>query len=288
MTSTKSCSCHSDDSPETIGKPVAEGPLMRSAFRIPGMDCPSEEQMIRLRLGDMSIVSLEFDLPARSLVICHGGEVSDILNRLEPLGYGAELVESSPIDPGDLQLVSQEDETKTLWILLAINSVMFVIEMIAGWLADSAGLIADGADMFADAAVYGTALYAVGRDARHKLSAARLAGVLQLTFALWTLIEVARRVSTGSFPEEIAMIGISLMALTANIICLALISRHREGGIHMRASYIFSANDVLANLGVILAGVMIAWTGSPIPDWVIGGLIGLLVLSGAVRILRLR
>ena len=71
---------------------------MRSVFRIPGMDCPSEEQMIRLRLGDMPIVSLEFDLPARSLVICHGGEVSDILNRLEPLGYGAELVESSPLE----------------------------------------------------------------------------------------------------------------------------------------------------------------------------------------------
>jgi Co/Zn/Cd efflux system component len=252
------------------------------------MDCPSEEQMIRLRLGDMPVASLEFDLPARSLVICHGGEVSDIMSRLEPLGYGAELVESSPLGTGDLQLVSQQNESKTLWILLAINSVMFVIEVIAGWLADSAGLIADRADMFADAAVYGTALYAVGRDARHKLSAARLAGVLQLSFALWTLIEVARRVSTGSFPEEIAMIGISLLALTANIACLALISRHRQGGIHMRASYIFSANDVLANLGVILAGVLIAWTGSPIPDWIVGGLIGILVLTGAVRILRLR
>ena len=83
------------------------------------------------------------------------------------------------------------------------------------------------------------------------------------------------------------MIGISLLALAANIACLTLISRHRQGGIHMRASYIFSANDVLANIGVILAGVLIAWTGSPIPDWVIGGLIGVLVLTGAVRILRL-
>jgi Co/Zn/Cd efflux system component len=252
------------------------------------MDCPSEEQMIRLSLGDMPVASLEFDLPARNLVVCHGGEVSDILSRLEPLGYGAEIVESSPLGPSDLELVNQADETKTLWILLAINSVMFVIEMVAGWLADSAGLIADGADMFADAAVYGTALYAVGRDAGHKHSAARLAGVLQLTFALGTLTEVARRAWTGSYPEEIAMMGISLLALVANVACLVLISRHRQGGIHMRASYIFSANDVLANLGVILAGVLIAWTGSPIPDWVIGGLIGVLVLTGAIRILRLR
>ena len=84
------------------------------------------------------------------------------------------------------------------------------------------------------------------------------------------------------------MIGISLLALAANIACLALISRHRQGGVHMRASYIFSANDVLANLGVIAAGILVALTNSPIPDWTIGTLIGVLVLVGAFRILRLR
>ena len=83
------------------------------------------------------------------------------------------------------------------------------------------------------------------------------------------------------------MIGVSLVALAANVACLALVHRHRHRGAHMEASFIFSANDVLANLGVIAAGSLVAWTGSPVPDLVIGAAIAGLVLRGAVRILKL-
>ena len=244
--------------------------------------------MIRLRLSAMPVASLEFDLAGRRLVVCHGGEASDILECLLPLGYGAELLETKLVDSTDVGKANQTAEAKTLWILLAINAGMFVIEIFAGWLGNSAGLIADGADMFADAAVYGVALYAVSGNSKQKVSAAKLAGFLQLALATGALSEVARRVLTGSHPEEMVMVGISLLALAANVACLVLIARHRQGGVHMRASYIFSANDVLANLGVIVAGGLVAWTGSPIPDWVIGTIIGLLVLVGAIRILRLR
>jgi hypothetical protein len=290
MNSEKTCSCHCSDSAVTADQQSIDGPLMRSVFRIPGMDCPAEEQMIRLRLADMPVTSLEFDLPGRHLVVCHSGDASTILKRLVPLGYGAELVESRSIPPSEIAVATESEptEARTLWVLLTINAVMFVIEMVAGWWGDSVGLISDGVDMFADAAVYGVALYAVGRGARHKVSAAKLAGTLQLLLALTALGEVGRRAFAGSFPEELTMVGISLLALAANISCLTLISRHRQGGVHMRASYIFSANDVLANLGVIVAGVLVALTGSPIPDWMIGTAIGVLVLVGAFRILRLR
>ena len=177
---------------------------------------------------------------------------------------------------------------RVLWTLLAINAAMFVIELGAGLWARSAGLIADAMDMFADAAVYGVALYAVGRAARHKLVAARLAGVLQLVLALGALAEVVRRIVTGALPEPVGMMGIALLALAANVACLMLIARHREGGVHMKASYIFSANDIIANLGVIGAGALVAWLGTPWPDRVIGLLIGAVVLAGAVRILRLK
>ena len=84
------------------------------------------------------------------------------------------------------------------------------------------------------------------------------------------------------------MIGISLLALAANVTCLLLIARHRHGGAHMKASWIFSTNDVLANLGVIAAGALVALTGSRLPDLLIGAAVALLVFVGAVRILRLR
>ncbi|MBP8923949.1 MAG: cation transporter [Thauera sp.] len=263
----------------------------RSVFRIPGMDCPSEEQMIRLRLADAPVAALAFDLAARRLTVDHDGDPQAILARLVPLGYGAELAESRALAAGEAQAAAPGDdaaEARVLWILLAINAAMFVIELGAGLWARSAGLIADAMDMFADAAVYGVALYAVGRAARHKLAAARLAGVLQLVLALAALAEVARRMLAGAMPEPVGMMGIALLALAANVACLVLIARHREGGVHMKASYIFSANDVIANLGVIGAGALVAWLGTPWPDWVIGLLIAAVVLAGAVRILRLK
>lgn len=246
--------------------------------------------MIRLRLADLPVVSLDFDLPARRLTVCHAGEAAVLLDRLVPLGYGAVLEATRALRPDEPAGAGRDEaaQAQTLWLLLGINAVMCVVELCAGWWGKSVGLIADGADMFADAAVYGVALYAVGRSARHQLSAARLAGGLQALLALGALIEVARRVRTGSAPDDLTMIGVSLLALAANLACLIMIARHRDEGVHMRASYLFSANDVLANLGVIAAGLLVAWTASPVPDWVIGSLIGALVLWGAFRILRLR
>lgn len=165
---------------------------------------------------------------------------------------------------------------------------MFVVELVAGWLAQSTGLLADSLDMFADAAVYALALAAVGRAAARKLRAARVSGWLQLALAVGAFAEVARRAVFGSEPEPPAMIGIALLALVANAACLALVWRHRHGAAHMKASYIFTANDVLNNLGVIGAGALVGWTHSRYPDLVVGAVIAAIVLRGAVRILRLR
>lgn len=198
--------------------------------------------------------------------------------------------DSTMTDSGDscgCAAAAAKAETKTLRWLLIINAMMFVIEIVTGWLAQSTGLIADSLDMFADAAVYGLALYAVGHAGR-QLRAARLSGWLQVLLAMGVLADVLRRWLTGSDPEPLPMMGIALLALAANVACMAILAKHRDGGAHMRASWIFSTNDVLANLGVMAAGFMVAWTGSNLPDLLIGTAIGLLVLDGARRILRLR
>ena len=178
-------------------------------------------------------------------------------------------------------------EARTLWTVLAINAFMFVAELVAGWLAQSAGLLADSLDMLADAGVYGLALYAVSRPTVLKRRAAHLSGALQLALALFAFAEVARRAVSGSEPLPPVMIGVSLVALAENVACLVLVQRQRHRGVHMQASAIFSANDVLANLGVIAAGLLVAGTGSPWPDLAMGTAIAALVLRGALRILRL-
>lgn len=177
-------------------------------------------------------------------------------------------------------------ERKTLVIVLAINALMFVFELTLGVLAQSTGLIADSLDMFADASVYAVSLYAIGKRAALKGKAANLSGVLQSVLAFVVLFDVIRRFIWGSEPVSALMISVGIAALIANSVCLALISKHRDGGVHMRASVIFSKNDVIANVGVILSGVLVWLLGSRYPDLIIGLIIAAIVLRGGLQILR--
>mgnify|MGYP003700386735 FL=1 len=265
-----------------------------STYTVPKMDCPSEERMIRMALtGFDNIQSLSFDLSNRKLEIIHQGETGPITSKLETLGLGASLQKSEEasaesVRAAESSKTNESEESGTLWILLAINALMFLVEMTMGLIAQSAGLIADSLDMLADAAVYGLALYAVGHGIKMQVRAAHVAGILQLILAAGVLVEVGRRFLFGSDPQSLMMMAVASVALIANISCLLLIAKHREGGAHMKASWIFSANDVVINLGVILAGLLVAWTGSNYPDLIIGGIVGAIVLMGAKRILALK
>lgn len=267
-------------------------PPQKTTIKIPKMDCPSEERIIRMALERVDgIFQLSFDLNSRQLVVTHNGKPDEIVMALQPLNFGAVLIETTQLSDGEfsagLNASSKDaDESRVLKQLLAINAVMFVLEVVLGWIAQSAGLIADSLDMFADAGVYGLSLYAVGRAAMLQRRAARVSGYLQLVLALGALAEVFRRAIFGSEPESLLMMGVAGLALVANIGCMLLLAKHRQGAVHMKASWIFSTNDVLANIGVICAGLLVWITASKVPDLVIGVIIACVVFSGAIRILR--
>ncbi len=187
-------------------------------------------------------------------------------------------------------LAPADDHVKRVLILvLLINAVFFVGESVAGLLADSLGLIADALDMLADAAVYGLSLWAIGRTAARKLGVARFSGYLELSLAAFGLVEVTRRTlaTDPEAPDFALMIGVSATALLANAICLLLLHRLRSPDAHLRASYVFTANDIVINLGVITAGVLVYATESRWPDLIIGGIVFVVVCRGALKILRM-
>ena len=285
MTDTHCTACA--NSPQAASPPPEPAAARtRSRYLLAGMDCPSEEQLVRLRLADRpGIVQLGFDLPARTLTVWHNLDPHRIASDLAPLGFGHTLLDSEDSHEAP---PPEQDERTVLWQLMAINGLMFVIEMIAGWIAQSTGLLADGLDMFADAAVYGLALAAVGGAAHKKLRTAHLSGWLQLILGVGILLEVARRIWVGAEPQPPVMMGIALLALAANLMCVVLLARHRNGEAHMKASWIFTANDAIANVGVLIAGVLVSWLGTAWPDWIVGTAIAALILHGAWRILRLR
>jgi cation transport ATPase len=167
--------------------------LIKTVFKITKMDCPSEEQIIRMKLeGIPEIKKLEFDIPNRMLEVIHEGEVNTFDSAIHSLNLGSKLESSNETDVSEIR---HEDthQCKMLWWVLVINFSFFVIEMLYGWLSRSMGLIADSLDMLADSIVYGLNLLAVGAALARKKKVARLSGYFQMILAFLGLAEVLRR-----------------------------------------------------------------------------------------------
>lgn len=182
--------------------------------------------------------------------------------------------------------IRNREQSRVLIILLIINALMFVIEITLGFVAESTALIADSLDMLADATVYGIGLYAVGKPVLSKVRAAHTSGIFQIILGSAVAVDVIRRFIYGSEPEPLIMLMVGAAALVANLICMKLIFRHRHGDVHMRASWIFSKNDVIANVGILLAAGLVYALDSSYPDMVIGLMIAVIVIRGGFHIVR--
>jgi cation diffusion facilitator family transporter len=164
---------------------------------------------------------------------------------------------------------------------------MFLIGTAAGLMARSSGLLADAIDMLADACAYSIALLAIGRSDKFKRRAAFASGVILGVLGLGIIGDAARRALTNSHPEGVTMLTVASLSLTVNLTVLRLLRSFRQGEVHLRATWLFTRADVIANLGVILAGALVLWTGSRFPDLILGAAIGLYVAKEALEILRI-
>ena len=186
----------------------------------------------------------------------------------------------SPDDDGPRLDAENAAERRTLKRVLAINFTQVVVAGVVGVLAESIGLLGAALDNLADAAVYLVSLNAVGRGIAVEARAARLSAVLLIMLALGLLVEVVRRFVTGSEPIGLAMIVTAVVNAATNFLCLRLLRSHREEGVHLKASWIFTANDMLANLGVVASGMAVMFFNSPLPDLLIGLMVVGIVLKG--------
>ena len=262
--------------------------MQKTIFQISKMDCPSEENLIRMKLEEISnIKHLDFDLENRVLTVFHDGELMKINNSIHELNLGDEKIET--VEVGDMEFDESNNQRKLLWTVLAINFIFFLIEMSTGLISKSMGLVADSLDMLADSFVYGISLLAVGSTLIKKKQIARLAGYFQIILAIIGFAEVLRRFfGTNHLPDFTTMIAVSILALIANGICLYLLQKSKsKEEAHMKASMIFTSNDVIINLGVIIAGILVNTFHSNKPDLIIGTIVFLLVIQGAIRILKI-
>lgn len=261
--------------------------MNRSTFDITQMDCAAEENLVRLKLDNVSAVkSLEFDLPQRRLTVVHDGQLDTIKRAIDQLNLNSRLVTTEQTDETGAD--GNTVQRTLLWTVLLINFAFFVIEVTFGFLSGSMGLVADSLDMLADAIVYGLSLIAVGAALTRKKAIAKASGYFQLSLAVIGLLEVIRRfVGLDTPPDFRTMIIVSILALLANSVSLILLQRSKSREVHMRASMIFTSNDVIINLGVITAALLVSWLNSGIPDLLIGAAVFIVVTRGAFRILTL-
>lgn len=261
--------------------------MNKSVFTISQMDCPSEENLIRLKLADQqSIKNLEFDLNKRKLTIYHEEGLSEIQDLIHSLNLGDTLESSEKTSINSFD--SQVQQKKMLWAVLIINFSFFLIEMTTGIISKSMGLVADSLDMLADAFVYAISLFAVGGSILLKKKIARIAGYFQIILATIGLSEIVRRfVGTEMMPDFSIMIIVSILALIANTFSLYLLQKAKSNEAHMQASMIFTSNDIVINFGVIIAGILVNWLQSGYPDLIVGMIVFIIVIRGALRILQL-
>jgi Co/Zn/Cd efflux system component len=162
---------------------------------------------------------------------------------------------------------------------------MFVVGVVAGIMGQSSSLIADALDMLADASAYAIAHGAIDRSASFKACAATLSGSLLLLLGCAVLLDVGRRALLGSEPASLTMIGVAFVSFLVNASVLRMLGRYRQGEVHLRATWIFTRADVVANVAVMASGLLVLLTGSRFPDLVVGGAIGVYVIREAREIL---
>lgn len=261
--------------------------MEKTTFKITKMDCPSEENLIRMKLDVIpEVKNLEFDIPNRMLTVFHNGGLEKIETYVFDLNLDGERLKTEKSDQSDFK--EQINQRKILWTVLGINFSFFIIELTTGLISKSMGLVADSLDMLADSLVYAMSLFAVGGTLAVKMVISKLAGYFQITLALIGFAEVVRRfIGVVDIPNFSTMIAVSFFALIANTICLYILLKSKSKEAHMQASMIFTSNDVIINLGVITAGILVLWLKSNKPDLIIGAIVFILVIQGSIRILKL-
>lgn len=179
----------------------------------------------------------------------------------------------------------REDHSRVLKVVLAINGVLFVVEVIAGLLAHSTALLADSLDMLGDSLVYGFSLYVLWRGAEWKAVAAIFKGVIMAVFGVGVLAEAVYKIVAAVVPTAETMGIVGLLVLLGNGLCFFLLYRHRSDDLNMRSTWLCSRNDIIANGAVLIAAAGVAYYHSIWPDLLVGGAIAFLFLKTAVSVL---
>ncbi len=173
-----------------------------------------------------------------------------------------------------------------LWIVLALNATMFFVEVYAGVTAHSSAILADSLDMFGDALVYGLSIWSLTKTTLWKGRVSQVKGAIMALLALIVISESLWKIVAPVAIEGSIMLWIGVLALAVNTTCFMMLNRHKKGGVNLRSAWICSRNDLLANAGVIVGGLLVMATASKWPDIIIALAIGGYILKSSLEVIK--
>ncbi|ANV86633.1 cation transporter [Picosynechococcus sp. PCC 7117] len=179
----------------------------------------------------------------------------------------------------------KQQQAKVLWVVLFINAAMFLVEFGAGIRAGSLSLTGDSLDMLGDALVYASSLYVINKSIQAQAGAAFLKGVIMFLFAVVVFARASYQLFAGVSPEASIMGTIGIVALLANLLCLLLLTRHRNDNLNMSSVWLCSRNDIIANTSVLIAAGLVFLSNSNLPDLLVGFLLTFVFAKSASKVL---
>ena len=175
---------------------------------------------------------------------------------------------------------------RILWVALAVNLAMFVIEISAGVAAQSVSLLADSLDFLGDAGNYGISLFVLGMAIQWRARASLLKAASMGAFGLWIAITTVNHALAGTVPTAPVMGIVGALALAANFGVALLLYRWREGDSNMRSVWICTRNDAIGNVAVLVAAAGVFGSGTGWPDYIVAAIMSGLALVGAFQVTR--
>ncbi|MEL7213153.1 MAG: cation transporter [Pseudomonadota bacterium] len=179
-----------------------------------------------------------------------------------------------------------DDYKRRLWLVIAINAVMFVVEMTAGHIAKSQALQADALDFLGDALTYGLSLAVIGASLKIRATAALVKGASLSLMGIWVMGSTIYRVFFVGVPEAEIMGVIGFLALVANLVSVALLVRYKDGDANVQSVWLCSRNDAIGNVAVMFAALGVWGTATGWPDLIVAGIMATLFLSSAYMIVK--
>ncbi|MGF7213517.1 Co/Zn/Cd efflux system component [Skermanella aerolata] len=267
-------------------------------YRVTGMDCPSCAAKIEKatrRVGGVEDVKVSIASQIMTLRLYNDERLPEIERTVTGLGYQLDrldvaLPQAAEDDdddelPKDLSHITPGYK-RVLWIVVLLNVGYGLIEMVGGFISGSQALKADALDFLGDGLITFLGLLAIGWTLTWRARSALIQGIFLGLLGLGVLITTGYRVLVLNQPEAELMGLFGAIALMVNIAAAAVLIPHRTGDANVRAVWLFSRNDAIGNLAVVIAAGLVWWTSTPWPDLVVAMVIAGLFLQSSWLIIR--